>query len=185
MTCANLLLKKPESLPFHNNITNSLWSSHRCPRREICILTRVGGVYDAARHFSTLIREAHMHLFRVMAVVLLLVAAGTICAEEKKGDAGPRLGRYKIFSWGRVGTPPLYLGAVILEEGGKYKVLLNGDKPGGEGKYEYDAARKAVVWKEGPYKDDGFGGEFTIEREGKTHKIRLKKTTIATNNSDE
>jgi len=122
-----------------------------------------------------------------LALVAVLLCASALSgeSERKATDGAPRLGKYKIFSYGRVSAPPLYLGAVVLEEGGKYKVLLNGDKPGGEGKYEYDAAAKAIVWKDGPYKDDGFTGEFTIDREGQTHKIRLKKTTIATNNSEE
>lgn len=118
--------------------------------------------------------------------VLVLCLAGR--AEDAKPEAapkeGPRLGKYLIQSYGAVGRPPLYLGAVMLEEGGKYRVLLPGDKAGGEGTYEYDDANKAVVWKDGPYKDDGFGGAFTVEREGKTHKIRLKSTTVATNTSD-
>jgi len=40
-----------------------------------------------------------------------------------------------------------------------------------------------VVWKTGPYVNV-WGGEVTIEREGKTHKIRMKRHTMATNRSD-
>ncbi|MBE7462384.1 MAG: hypothetical protein HS116_02715 [Planctomycetes bacterium] len=121
--------------------------------------------------------------------LLLLVIAGlsgTLGAEEAGGDtsAGPRLGTYVIQSYGAVGRPPLVLGSLVLEAGGVYKVLLPGGKPGGEGKYAYDAATKTVTWQGGPYEADKFGGEFTVEREGKTHKIRLKRTTIATNSTD-
>jgi hypothetical protein len=126
-----------------------------------------------------------MRRSHLIAIALLMSTAAVFSADDKKADEGsPRMGKYKIFSYGRVSAPPLYLGAVVLEEGGTYKVLLNGDKPGGEGKYAYDAGKKAIVWKDGPYKDDNFTGEFTIEGEGKTHKIRLKKTTIATNTQE-
>lgn len=80
--------------------------------------------------------------------------------------------------------PPLNLGYVILEKGGTYKVFLPGDKPAGDGQYSYNADKKAVVWETGPYEKDKFGGAFEIDREGKTHKIRLKRTTIATNSTD-
>ena len=42
----------------------------------------------------------------------------------------------------------------------------------------------AVQWLSGPCKDSNWSGTFTTEREGKTHKIRLRSGTIATNNAD-
>lgn len=116
----------------------------------------------------------------VLAVVVLALAPGGARGED--GDAGPRPGKYRIQSYGATSAPPLYLGYVVLDKGGSYKVFLPGDKASGEGRYEYDAKTKTVVWKDGPYKT--WGGAFTIEREGKTHKIRLKRTTIATNSTD-
>lgn len=127
-----------------------------------------------------------------LSFVLICGLAGSIAAEDaksaaaeaKKDDAaGPRLGKYIILSYGATGRPPLVLGSLVLEDGGKYKAFLPGDKPAGEGSYTYDAANHQVVWKDGPYKGD-FGGGFEIDREGKTHKIRLKRTTIATNSTD-
>jgi hypothetical protein len=53
----------------------------------------------------------------------------------------------------------------------------------GEGRYEYGAGKSTVVWKTGPYVNV-WGGEVTVEREGKTHKIRMKRNTIATNSTD-
>ena len=41
-----------------------------------------------------------------------------------------------------------------------------------------------VQWLSGPCKDSNWSGTFTTEREGKTHKIRLRSGTIATNNAD-
>ena len=80
-------------------------------------------------------------------------------------------------------TSPLFLGYFNLNAGGKSEAFPPGDKSSGEGTYEFDAAKQAVVWKTGPYLNQ-WGGDFTIDREGKTHKIRLKRTTIATNSTD-
>ena len=66
---------------------------------------------------------------------------------------------------------------------GTYKAYLPGGKLSGEGRYTYNAADQKVTWQSGPYVDV-WGGAFTVEREGKTHKIRLKSTTIATNSTD-
>nr|AIA13783.1 Unknown Function [uncultured bacterium] len=111
-------------------------------------------------------------------VVVLCVWLPTGAAAEE----GPRLGKYRILSYGATSIPPLFLGSVVLEAG-KYTFFLPGDKPAGEGRYEYDAAAKKVKWLSGPFLDK-WGGDFTIDREGKTHKIRLKSTTIATNSTD-
>jgi hypothetical protein len=118
-------------------------------------------------------------------LALALVTAPWL--SQARGDdtaTGPRPGKYLILSYGAVNRPPLNLGYVILEAGGNYKVFLPGDKPAGTGQFSYDAGKKAVIWKSGPYEKDGFGGAFEIDREGKTHKIRLKRTTIATNSTD-
>jgi hypothetical protein len=99
--------------------------------------------------------------------------------------AGPRLGKYNINSYGAVGRPPLFLGHIELQAGGKYRISRRSSgEYYGEGAYAFDAATDAVQWLSGPCKDDGWSGTFTVERDGKTHKIRLKSTTIATNSTD-
>ncbi|MEI6235614.1 MAG: hypothetical protein WCT04_21370 [Planctomycetota bacterium] len=108
---------------------------------------------------------------------LLLTLAGSSARAEEK--ASPRSGKYKIFSYGATNKAPLFLGSFELENG-KYKAYLPGDKLTGEGEYTFDAATQTVTWKTGPYAGV-WDGAFTIDREGKTHKIRLKRTTIATN----
>lgn len=115
-----------------------------------------------------------------LVVVALSATALTIHADE---STGPRPGKYLILSYGATNRPPLNLGHFVLEKNGVYKVYLPGGKLSGEGKYEYDAGKKAVTWKSGPYEKE-FNGNFEVDREGKTHKIRLKRTTIGTNSTD-
>lgn len=100
-------------------------------------------------------------------------------------SSAPRSGKYNIMSYGAVGKPPLFLGHIDLQDGGKYRISRRSSgEYYGEGTYSFDAATSTVTWLTGPCKDDGWSGTFTIEREGKTHKIRLKRTTIATNSTD-
>jgi hypothetical protein len=109
----------------------------------------------------------------------ILLAGGT---EATDAAGGPRPGKYNILSFGAVGRPPLYLGHIELQAGGKYRISRKSEGDYyGEGTYAFDAATSTVQWLSGPCKDDGWSGTFTIEREGKTHKIRLRSTTIATN----
>lgn len=102
-------------------------------------------------------------------------------APEKKDAAAtaPRAGKYNISSYGRVGSPPLFLGHIQLQSGGKYRISrkASGDYYG-EGRWSFDAASSSIQWLSGPCKDDNWSGTFSVE--GKTHKIRLRSTTIAT-----
>jgi hypothetical protein len=120
---------------------------------------------------------------RRFAVLLFLIlpffSAPTTAADT---DSGPRTGKYLVLSYGATGKPPLNLGYFVLEKG-KYKAYLPGDKPSGSGDWQYDAAQKKVVWKSGPYAGV-WDGKFEIDRGGKTHKIRMKSTTIGTNSID-
>ena len=85
--------------------------------------------------------------------------------------------------YGAPGRPPLPLGSFDLSGGNKYQVFLHGGKPAGAGTYKYDPAKSAVIWLTGPYVDQ-WDGDFKIERQGKTHSIRLRRTTFATNSTD-
>lgn len=99
--------------------------------------------------------------------------------------AGPRAGKYNIMSYGAVGRPPLFLGHIDMQAGGKYRISRRSSgEYYGEGTYSFDAATNSVKWLSGPCKDDGWNGTFTTDRGGKTHKIRLRSTTIATNSVD-
>jgi hypothetical protein len=117
---------------------------------------------------------------RCFVVLLALVFAGPAAPVGADDMAkGPRPGKYRIMSYAATNKPPLHLGSFVLGAG-TYKAYLPGDKPQGEGEYTYDAATHHVTWKTGPYAGT-WSGTFTSERNGKTHKIRLKPTTIATN----
>jgi len=106
-------------------------------------------------------------------------AAGTVIANA----AGPRPGRYRVLSFG-ASSIPIMLGELELLGGGRYRSTLSGGRAVGEGSYDYDAASGNVRWLSGPYKTDGWGGAFTVERDGKTHKIRLRGGTVAVNSTD-
>lgn len=97
--------------------------------------------------------------------------------------AGPRPGHYLIRSYGNP-TIPIPIGEMELMSDGHYRAMANGGKPLGAGTYSFDAASSTVRWLSGPYKDAGWMGEFTVEREGKTHKIRVNRVTIMTNSTD-
>jgi hypothetical protein len=98
---------------------------------------------------------------------------------------GPRPGKYNINAYGATNRPPLFLGHIEILAGGKYRISRRSSgEYYGEGAYSFDAAASEVRWLSGPCKDDGWSGKFTSERDGKTHKIRLKSTTIATNSTD-
>jgi len=104
-------------------------------------------------------------------------------AADAARAAGPRVGRYRVLSFGASATP-IVLGELELLDGGRYRAILPGGRPAGDGRYAYDAASGSVRWLSGPYRTDGWGGAFTVERDGKTHQIRLRGGTVAVNSTD-
>ena len=97
----------------------------------------------------------------------------------------PRLGKYDIRSFGP-GGKFLYLGHRELQAGGTYRVSRKsaGDYFG-EGTYLFDAVTKSIKWLSGPYQEKAdWSGGFEVDRGGKTHRITLRRGTIATNNTD-
>ncbi len=103
---------------------------------------------------------------------------------ETQDAQGPRLGKYNVLSYGADPNNPLRLGYFELSSGGKYKFYQMGGKFVGGGDYSFDAASNTVEWTSGTFKDNGWGGAFEIDREGKTHLIRLTRNTIGTNSTD-
>lgn len=106
-------------------------------------------------------------------------------AAEKARDAaaagaGPRAGKYNIYSYGAVGAQPLYLGHVELLAGGHYRVSRTSQgNYYGEGEYGFDGASSRIVWKSGPFATPEWGGAFSVN--GATHRIGLRSRTVATN----
>jgi hypothetical protein len=105
-------------------------------------------------------------------------------AQPAVNPGGPRLGKYTMLSFG-AGSVPIYLGRIDLSAGGHYGVSNTSTGPYyGEGTYTFDVTNARVVWLTGPLHDQGWQGAFTVERGGKTHKIRVRPTTVATNSTD-
>jgi hypothetical protein len=91
---------------------------------------------------------------------------------------GPRAGRYLIRSYANP-TVPIPIGEFDLDANGQYTARANGGRELGTGRWSF--GNGAVRFLSGPYSTAGWAGTFTIEREGRTHKIRLNGATIATN----
>lgn len=123
-------------------------------------------------------------VWRQVGFVGMLLALGAAPCLGQPEVVGPRPGKYRIFTIPVAKGFPLFLGSFTLEKDGVYKAYLPGDRMTGEGKYEYDAATKSVVWKTGPYHTEKWNGHFITSREGKTHEIYLKSSTRATNSID-
>lgn len=96
--------------------------------------------------------------------------------------SGPRNGRYIIQSYGNINNP-LILGYFDLNNG-KYNYYDAGKNLIGTGTYLYDAGSKKVLWQSGDLKKYNAAADFEISREGKTHNIRLKYGTNASNSTD-
>ena len=96
--------------------------------------------------------------------------------------SGPRNGSYTILSYGNV-TNPITIGYFDLDNG-TYTYYDAGKNVRGRGTYVYSANTKQVQWQSGPLKEYGEVSSFEIDREGKTHKIRLNTATIGSNSLD-
>ena len=113
-----------------------------------------------------------------------LRAAGTGGIEKSRDQAataqGPRHGKYGIYSYGAVKTPPLHLGHVELMAGNRYRISRTEAAPYyGEGEYEFNNAAVIVEWLSGPLATPEWGGRFSVT--GVNHTIYLRTRTIATN----
>jgi hypothetical protein len=95
---------------------------------------------------------------------------------------GPRNGTYIILSYGS-SSNPIRIGYFELSNG-RYTYYDMSKKPLGRGSFIFNAQNKTVQWTSGPFKDANWSGKFEIDREGKTHKIRLNNVTIGSNSTD-
>ncbi len=121
----------------------------------------------------------HLSTSLLCCVVLLssLCTPATVSAAET-----PRMGKYLIVSNGPTHT--LNLGYLELVDATNYRYLAMGGKLLGEGTYQYNAASSELRWLSGPILENKWTGNFTVEREGKTHVIRLSRVVFAANSTD-
>ncbi len=92
----------------------------------------------------------------------------------------PRFGRYQVHRYGKPATPPVRLGYFELLPRGDYRYYGNTGRMMGAGRYTF-SSEKGVQWLSGPFQQFRWGGKFTREQGGKTHKIQLQATTVGTN----
>lgn len=114
------------------------------------------------------------------------IKASNIKIQNRPDDAnntsGPRNGTYIILSYGNPNNP-LRLGYFQINNG-EYTNYNMAKKILGKGAFVYNSNNKRILWTSGPFKDENWGGSFEIEREGKTHIIRLNRVTIGSNSTD-
>lgn len=86
------------------------------------------------------------------------------------------LGRYEIYA----GVPSIYLGHMILQENGRYKVAFDSDADNYDemGRYEYHPETHTLEWKFGVFRNNNWGGKL-IKLDEKTWKIEFTPTTYA------
>jgi hypothetical protein len=125
------------------------------------------------------VRSTMTSAIRKVAGAAPATAAATSAANA---NLPPRLGKYLIMSYGA--SNPLHLGYIELRAGGNYKLLDMGGRVTGDGHYEYDVKDNQVRWINGPIFTNKWGGKFEVSREGKTHNIRLTRSTLGTNSTD-
>lgn len=126
------------------------------------------------------LRKQAFMFFAVLILVCVSSAGGADAVNQEPGKGvSLRAGKYTILSYGATGKPPLALGSFVLGNG-SYEAFLVGGKSAGKGRYDYSPETHTLKWSSGPYAGV-WEGDFTVERQGKTHKIRMKRTTIATN----
>lgn len=71
-------------------------------------------------------------------------------SEAAETAAGPRVGKYRVYSYGAAGRQ-LFLGEIELTADGNYRASQPGGKALGAGQYRFAATKSAVVWLSGPY----------------------------------
>lgn len=85
-------------------------------------------------------------------------------------------GRYDLYS----GIPTVYLGTLVMMDGGKYKVSFSTDENDFEsGTYAYHAGSTSIEWLSGLFKRKEWGGKLIKKEAG--YRIELNKSTFAEN----
>ena len=90
------------------------------------------------------------------------------------------LGKYNLYS----GIPTMYIGHIILQADGKYKVAFGTDEDNYEiGKYTFHAASNSIEWLTGLFKNKGWSGKLSTTS-GNANRIEFNKATYAETTSN-
>lgn len=77
------------------------------------------------------------------------------------------IGKYAWYS----GIPSMYMGVLILQEDGKYKVSLSNDESNFElGTYKFNTETNSIEWLTGLFKNNNWAGKITIP----DNKVRIQ-----------
>lgn len=99
----------------------------------------------------------------------------TAVAAELSAD--PHLGKYDLYS----GIPSMYIGHIVLQTGGKYRVALSTDESNYElGTYKYDAASNSIEWLTGFCRNSNWKGKIT--NTSGVFRIELNRASFAESN---
>lgn len=134
------------------------------------------GVYEIKETVSgnrgaSLIRTVTSDKLRMpkQASAVSTAAVNTMTVENKTN--GLRLGRYELYA----GVPSIYLGHMILQENGKYKVAFNTDEDNYDemGRYVFHAETNTIEWQFGIFRNNNWGGKVVTKENGS---IRIEFT---------
>lgn len=101
-------------------------------------------------------------------------------SQGQRADETPLLkgitGRYDLYS----GIPTVYLGTLVMMEGGKYKVAFSTDENDFEtGTYAFHSETSGIEWLSGLCKRKEWSGKLIKKEAG--YRIELNKSTFAEN----
>ena len=112
--------------------------------------------------------------FPRQAAVTATAVSTTAVAENKTGSL--HLGRYEIYA----GVPSMYIGHMILQENGRYKVAFNTDEDNYDemGRYVYHPETNTIEWQFGMFKNNNWGGKVVTKESGRI-RIEFNPTSYA------
>jgi hypothetical protein len=88
------------------------------------------------------------------------------------------LGKYELYS----GIPSMYLGQLILEKDGKYRIAFNTDEDNFDtGTYVFHPENSTIEWTSGMFRNNNWGGKY-ISRGSGAFRIEFNKATFAESN---
>ena len=110
---------------------------------------------------------------------VMVLTLGAVLPVQADAPVPPRLGRYSVTFFSGPLRTPNEMHQLDLLPGMKYKVYtVFGSSLLSEGTYALDA-KNNIRWLTGRYKDEKFGGTFTVD--GGRHQIHMKDRVYARN----